>query len=68
MSTNQSLQVTGMTCQHCVKAVREALLNVDGVTGADVDLDSGQADVQGDADRSALVAAVKTAGYGVAED
>jgi len=68
MSTNQSLQVTGMTCQHCVKRVREALLNVDGVTGADVDLDSGKADVLGDADRTALIAAVEAVGYGVEED
>jgi len=66
MSTTQSLQVTGMTCQHCVKHVREALVNVGGVSGARVDLDSGTAEVTGEADRAALVKAVRAAGYDVA--
>ncbi len=66
MTTTQSLQVTGMTCQHCVKHVHEALVSVAGVTGADVDLASGTADVSGDAERAALVQAVKAAGYDVA--
>jgi copper chaperone len=58
------LQVTGMTCQHCVRAVREALGAVPGVTRVvEVDLGSGRATVEGDADPEALIAAIKEEGY-----
>lgn len=33
--------VTGMTCQHCVRAVTEELAALDGVTGVTVDLAPG---------------------------
>jgi copper chaperone len=34
-------QVTGMTCEHCVRAVREELTALAGVTGVTVDLAPG---------------------------
>ncbi len=34
-----TLQVTGMTCDHCVSAVTKELTALDGVTDVDVDLD-----------------------------
>jgi copper chaperone len=34
-------QVTGMTCEHCVRAVREELTALAGVTGVTVDLVPG---------------------------
>lgn len=58
------LHITGMTCQHCVRAVREALAAVPGVARvAEVDLGSGRASVEGDADPEALIAAIKAEGY-----
>ena len=30
--------VTGMTCGHCVSAVKEEVLSIPGVTGVDLDL------------------------------
>ncbi|MGH8879808.1 MAG: heavy-metal-associated domain-containing protein [Stackebrandtia sp.] len=33
--------VTGMTCQHCVKAVTEEIAELSGVSHVDVDLTSG---------------------------
>ena len=62
------LKVTGMTCMHCVGAVKKALESVDGVESADVSLEPGQAVVNGDADTSALVAAITEAGYGAEKD
>jgi len=62
------LKVTGMTCMHCVGAVKKALEAVDGVESADVSLEPGQAVVNGDADTSALVAAITEAGYGAEKD
>ena len=59
------LKVTGMSCQHCVRAVEAALGGVAGVIrGEPVELESGRALVEGEVDPQALVAAVKEAGYG----
>ena len=57
------LNITGMTCDHCQRAVKEALESVEGVQSASVDLDMGVARVDGDADLNALVAAVEEEGY-----
>jgi len=38
--------VEGMSCQHCVKTVTEALESLDGVKAAKVDLDSKSAQVE----------------------
>lgn len=57
------LKVTGMTCMHCVGAVKKALEQVPGVTSAEVSLDPGQAVVTGSADSATLVAAIKEEGY-----
>jgi copper chaperone CopZ len=37
----QTFAVTGMTCEHCVNAVREELGALDGVTDVAVELDAG---------------------------
>lgn len=57
------LQVTGMTCGHCVMSVTKALQRVPGVEKADVSLEKGEAVVHGAADVQAMLAAVKQAGY-----
>ena len=59
-----ALKITGMTCQHCVRAATEALQAVPGVVRVEVDLASGLAQVEGSADQAALTAAVQAAGYG----
>jgi copper chaperone len=43
-----TLKVQGMTCQHCVRTVRETLEGQDGVQRADVDLTGGSATVEYD--------------------
>ena len=58
-----TLNITGMTCGHCQKAVTEALESVEGVTKADVNLESGIAKVEGSSDTSALISAVEEEGY-----
>jgi copper chaperone len=59
--------VRGMTCDHCVSAVRTEVGAVDGVTGVDVDLGSGRVRVTSDQplDDGAVRAAVEEAGYEV---
>lgn len=59
-----TLEVQGMSCQHCVRAVREALGSVDGVEVERVDI--GTATVSIDPARAstgALIDAVQDAGY-----
>lgn len=57
------LNITGMTCDHCQHAVKSALESVEGVQGATVDLASGTAEVEGNPDLNALIAAVEEEGY-----
>jgi|YelNatPaOPRAMG01_1025707.scaffolds.fasta_scaffold06495_6 copper chaperone CopZ len=57
------LQITGMTCGHCVAAVTKALKAVPGTQDAQVDLVSGRATVQGSASPQALIQAVVEEGY-----
>lgn len=61
--------VTGMTCVHCVMSVTEEVGEVPGVTGVDVDLDSGRMTVSSEApvDDQLVRAAVTEAGYQVAD-
>jgi len=59
-----TLKIEGMSCQHCVKAVEQALAGVNGVERVvDVDLDAGEARVEGNADTASLIAAVEDEGY-----
>jgi copper chaperone CopZ len=61
--------VTGMTCDHCVQAVRSEVSAVPGVSDVDVDLASGRvlvsSDGAGPVDDGAVRAAVAEAGYEV---
>ena len=58
------LNITGMTCQHCVKAVNEALAGVPGVDKViDVNLERGEATLEGHPDVDRLIAAVAEEGY-----
>ncbi|RMD80120.1 MAG: heavy metal-binding protein [Gammaproteobacteria bacterium] len=57
------LKIQGMSCGHCVGAVRQALEGVAGVRQVEVRLEEGRALVEGEADPQALVAAVKEEGY-----
>ena len=57
------LKVEGMMCGHCKAHVEKALMGVPGVEQAEADLEKKTATVTGSADRAALVAAVKEAGY-----
>jgi copper chaperone CopZ len=60
------LRVEGMSCQHCVKHVKEALESVRGVSKAEVALEKKEAVVEGmSLDDAALKSAVAEAGYNV---
>ena len=66
MTRTETLTITGMSCDHCVGAVRTALESVDGVEVEDVRV--GEARVRYDAaivDPAALARAVEEEGFAV---
>lgn len=63
MQTTYSVE--GMTCAHCAASVTEEVSEIAGVTGVDVDVDSGAVVVSSDSelDTATVDAAVVEAGY-----
>ncbi|GAB4074008.1 copper chaperone CopZ [Barrientosiimonas marina] len=55
-----TLNVQGMTCEHCESAVKGALENLQGVQSAEVHLDTGKVDVTYD-DAAVSIAAMHEA-------
>jgi copper ion binding protein len=60
-----TFQVTGMTCDHCRRAVTEEIAAVDGVETVTVDVASGTVTVTAErpVDRADIAQAVDEAGY-----
>lgn len=60
-----TFQVTGMTCDHCRRAVTEEISRIDGVSDVTVDLAGGSVTVTADApvDPADIAHAVDEAGY-----
>ncbi|MGY1823471.1 heavy-metal-associated domain-containing protein [Geodermatophilus sp. SYSU D00079] len=60
-----TVQVSGMTCAHCERAVAEEVARVPGVRSVVVDLARGTVtvDVDSAVDRADIAAAVDEAGY-----
>ena len=60
-----TINVSGMTCGHCVSAVTMELSLLASVTEVDVDLESGQVTITSDAalELAQLATAIDEAGY-----
>ena len=58
-------EVTGMTCEHCVNAVKGEISQLQGVEQVDVELEGGKVTVQSGApvDDAEIRSAVEKAGY-----
>lgn len=67
MSTTElNYTVKGMTCNHCKLSVTEEVEQVEGVTGIEVELETGRLTVRGEGvSDEAFKAAVDEAGYEV---
>lgn len=64
------LNITGMTCGHCVMTVRKALESLSGVKEAVVSLDEGKAVVTYDPAQVGaedMIRKVESVGYGAAQ-
>ena len=62
-----SLQVSGMSCGHCEKAVTNALMAIEGVENVEVDLKTGNVKInaQENVSEQVLKDAVEEQGYDV---
>ncbi|MCP3032827.1 copper chaperone CopZ [Halobacillus sp. A1] len=61
-----TLEVNGMTCEHCEKAVKNALNTLEGVHGVNVDITSGKVDVTYDdayVTKAMMKEAIEAQGY-----
>jgi copper chaperone len=69
MAVTNTYTVTGMTCEHCVRAVTGELSELPGVDDVKVDLGTGAVTVTSDAPLpdDAVRAAVDEAGYELAD-
>jgi len=62
------LKIDGMSCGHCVSAVRRALTAVPGVSEViEVNLERGVARVEGEVEPRRLIEAVEAEGYSARE-
>lgn len=67
MSQPLQLHISGMHCASCVRRIEQALLQVDGVTAASVNLATETASVTGSATSATLAEAITKAGYQLAQ-
>ncbi|HYF58103.1 MAG TPA: heavy-metal-associated domain-containing protein [Burkholderiaceae bacterium] len=61
----QRFDVQGMTCDHCARAVTDAVRRVDAHARIDVDLASGRVEVESGEPRERIAAAIHDEGYAV---
>lgn len=62
----ETIKIEGMSCKHCVMAVKKAIESLSGVQKAEVDLEANQAVVDFDEKKLKLEdirAAIQEAGY-----
>ena len=62
---DMEITIKGMNCNHCRANAEKAILSCDGVTSASVDLTSGKAQINGNADINEIRSAVEALGFSV---
>jgi copper chaperone len=63
---NQTFTVTGMTCGHCERAVKNAVQQLDPQAQVNIDRAANRVEVDSTQTREALAKAIAEEGYGVA--
>lgn len=59
------ISIDGMSCENCVRHVKEALEGLAGVTGVEVSLEAGEAQVRGEVSDEAIRQALEEEEYEV---
>lgn len=68
MTERINLQVSGMSCQHCVSSVKNSVMALEGVEQVDVSLENGSVDVtynNSDLEINQIAMAIEDQGYDV---
>ena len=66
MLKRAKIKIDGMSCQHCVKTVTDAMVDLDGVSQVKVNLKKGEAKIKFEKDRldlEQLKTAIVAAGF-----
>lgn len=63
---NQTFNVQGMTCDHCVRAVTKAVQSLDPAAMVKIELATGKVEVQSAKTREEIAKAIAEEGYPVA--
>ncbi len=58
-----TIQIKGMSCQHCVKSTKEALEKILGITDVEINLEKGEASFNGDVDLENIKKAINKIGF-----
>lgn len=61
----KKISIEGMSCEHCVAHVKNALEGIDGVSAVEVNLEGKYATVETDANDEILKEAIEEEGYDV---
>ncbi|TGK11370.1 copper chaperone [Leptospira fletcheri] len=59
----RELKIEGMTCGHCVSAIKSAVQSLDRNAKIEIDLNTGSAKLESEIDDSSLAAAIEEEGY-----
>jgi copper chaperone len=62
----QSFTVTGMTCGHCEKSVKQAVLMLDPTAVVEIDRSHNHVQVDSELPREKIAASIEEEGYSVA--
>ncbi|MBM2813681.1 MAG: Permease [Ignavibacteria bacterium] len=65
MNGTETINIEGMTCNHCVMNVKKAISAVDGVSTVEVSLQGKNAKIEGSFDMAAVKNAIQSVGYSV---
>ena len=63
-----SVQIKGMSCQHCVASTRNALEAIEGISNVEIDLDRGTATFDGSVPPEVISQAIAAIGFEVVEN
>ena len=58
-----TVKIKGMSCQHCVASVTEALKAIPGISKVQVDLQKGEARYEGNIAIERIIAAIQKIGF-----
>jgi len=63
----QIIEIKGMSCAHCVMHVKEALMEIEGITEVEVDLEKNTATILSNEEikKEIIVEAIENVGYQV---